>query len=85
MHEEQTLALNSHFYNDFESKWNNQFDLASSNSLNLTRSAKQGGGGLFGTGGGAPAKQTVHHNTMSKGAAAGGELAHGKQMSGSGT
>jgi len=33
MHDEQTLALNSHFYADMESKWNNQFDMTSSNSL----------------------------------------------------
>ena len=54
MHEEQTMALNSHFYNDFESKWNNQFDLTSSNSLNLTRSVTQGatgGGGPYQAGG----------------------------------
>ena len=46
MHEEQPLALNSHFYTDFESKWNNQFDLASSNSLNLTNPAAHGGAKL---------------------------------------
>ena len=35
MHEEQTMALNPHF----ENKWNNQFDMNSSNSLNLTNPA----------------------------------------------
>lgn len=39
MHEKETMALNSHFQHDFEAKWNNQFDINSSNSLNLTNPA----------------------------------------------
>ena len=38
MNEEHPSNLNSHFYKDFESKWNNQFDMTSSNSLNFTKS-----------------------------------------------
>lgn len=42
MHEMETMAMNSQFYNDIESKWNNQFDINSSNSLNLTNPAMAG-------------------------------------------
>jgi len=42
MHEMETMAINSQFYNDIESKWNNQFDINSSNSLNLTNPAMAG-------------------------------------------
>lgn len=42
MHEEQTMALNSHFYADLDNKWNNQFDLTSFNSLPLTTPGNHG-------------------------------------------
>ena len=42
MYEEHPSNLNSHFYKDFESKWNNQFEMTSSNSLNMTKSAIHG-------------------------------------------
>ena len=37
MHEEQTMAQ---FYADLESKWNNQFDMTSSNSVPMGRGSR---------------------------------------------